>query len=105
MTEFRTQLRNYLRSHTWMVYIPGLYPSLDLADAAAMTAPGALLVQQCDRDNLYPPEGMKGAVEKLNKIYAKAGIPERFHGLFYDVGHSFPPNMQEDALAWIQKWI
>jgi len=55
MTEFRTQLRNYLRSHTWMVYIPGLYPSLDLADAAAMTAPGALLVQQCDRDNLYPP--------------------------------------------------
>ena len=105
MTEFRTQLRNYLRSHTWMVYIPGLYPSLDLADAAAMTAPGALLVQQCDRDNLYPPEGMKGAVEKLNKIYAKAGIPERFRGLFYDVGHSFPPNMQEDALAWIQKWI
>jgi len=48
---------------------------------------------------------MTGAVEKLNKIYAKAGIPERFRGLFYDVGHSFPTNMQEDALAWIQKWI
>ena len=105
MTEFEAQLRNYLRSHTWMVYIPGLYSSLDLPDAASMTAPGALLVQQCDRDELYPADGMKRAVEKLNKIYAKAGIPDRFRGLFYDVGHSFRPGMQDDAFAWIEKWI
>jgi hypothetical protein len=70
-----------------------------------MTAPGALLVQQCNRDDLYPLYGMKGAVEKLGKIYAKAGIPERFRGVFYDAEHSFLPNMQEDAFAWIQKWI
>jgi dienelactone hydrolase len=105
MTEFRAQLRNHLRSHTWMAYIPGLYPSLDLPDAAALIAPGALLVQQCSRDELYPIRGMKGAVEKLNKIYAKAGIPERFSGRFYDVDHSFRPNMQDDAFAWIDKWI
>lgn len=105
MTQFHAQLRNYLRSHTWMAYIPGLYSSLDLPDAAAMTAPGALLVQQCNRDDLYPLYGMKGAVEKLGEIYAKAGIPERFRGVFYDAEHSFLPNMQEDAFAWIQKWI
>jgi dienelactone hydrolase len=105
MTEFDAQLRNYLRSHTWMVYIPGLYSSLDLPDAASMTAPGALMVQQCDRDELYPANGMTGAVDKLKKIYAKAGIPDRFRGLFYDVGHSFRPGMQDDAFAWIEKWI
>ena len=105
MTEFRAQLRNYLRNHTWMVYIPGLYPSLDLPDATGLTAPGALLVQQCLRDELYSPEAMRGAVDKLSKIYAKAGIPERFRGLFYDVRHSFRPNMQDDAVAWIEKWI
>ena len=88
-----------------MVYIPGLYSSLDLPDAASMTAPGALMVQQCSRDDLYPVEGMKGAVEKLNKIYVKAGIPERFRGLFYDVAHFFRPNMQDDAFAWIDHWI
>ncbi len=105
MTEFRAQLRNFMRSHTWLVCIPGLYDSLDLPDTTALTAPGALLVQQCLRDTLYPLEGMRGAVEKLNKIYAKAGIPERFCGSFYDVSHSFRPNMQDEAFAWIEKWI
>lgn len=103
MTEFPKQLRNYLRSHTWMAYIPGL--SLDLPDAAAMIAPGALMVQQCLRDSLYPLDGLKASVAKLNRIYAKAGIPERFSGLFYDVPHSFRPNMQEDAFSWIERWI
>ena len=105
MTEFRSQLRNHLRNHTWMAYIPGLQKSLDLPDEVALTAPGALLVQQCGRDQLYPMEGMKGAVEKLSKIYAKAGIPERFKGTFYNVPHSFSPDMQEEAFTWIARWI
>ena len=62
-------------------------------------------MQQCDRDELYPADGIKGAVQKLTKIYAKAGIPDRFRGLFDDVGHSFRPGMQDDAFAWIEKWI
>jgi dienelactone hydrolase len=105
MTEFRAQLRNYLRNHTWMVYIPGLYRSLDLPDAAALTAPGAFMVQQCLRDGLYPHAGQRASVKKLGEIYAKAGIPERFSGKFYDYGHSFRPDMQDDAFAWIERWI
>jgi dienelactone hydrolase len=105
MTEFRTQLRNHLRSHTWMIYIPGLYQALDLPDAVGLHAPGALLVQQCSRDALYPMAGMKSSVEKLAKIYQKAAVPERFRGVFHDVPHSFNPAMQEEAFAWIEKWI
>jgi dienelactone hydrolase len=105
MTEFPAQLRNHLRNHTWMIYIPGLYRALDLPDAAALTAPGALLVQQCGRDQLYPMEAMKGAVAKLERIYAKAGLRERFRGTFYDVPHSFNPEMQEEAFAWLEKWL
>ena len=105
MTVFREQLRNHLRSHTWMVYVPGLYPQLDLPDVAALHLPGALLVQQCRRDSLYPMSGMKGAVEKLTRIWAKAGLPERFRGTFYDVPHSFRPDMQEEAFAWLEKWL
>jgi hypothetical protein len=88
-----------------MIYIPGLYHSLDLPDAVGMTAPGALLVQQCGRDALYPISGMKGAVEKLSGIYAKAGIPERFRATFYDLPHSFRPEMQDEAFAWLEKWL
>jgi dienelactone hydrolase len=105
MTEFRQQLRRHLRSHTWMAYIPGLYGSLDLPDLAALHAPGALLVQQCGRDALYPREGMKAAAEKLERIYARAGIRERFRATFYDVPHAFRPEMQEEAFAWLEKWV
>jgi dienelactone hydrolase len=104
MTEFAHQLRNHIR-HTWMVFVPALYPSLDLPDAAALHAPGALLVQQCRRDALYPMSGMQAAVDKLARIYAKAGIPERFRGTFYDDTHSFRPAMQEEAFDWLDRWL
>lgn len=104
MTEFAHQLRNHIR-HTWMVFVPGLYPALDLPDAAALHAPGALLVQQCRRDALYPMAGMQGAVDKIARVYAKAGIPERFRGTFYDDTHSFRPAMQDEAFDWLDRWL
>jgi dienelactone hydrolase len=105
MTQFGQQLKNHLRGHTWMAYVPGLYSSLDLPDVAALTAPGALLVQQCSRDTLYPMAGMKGAVDQLSKIYEKAGISERFRGTFYDEPHCFRPAMQDEAFAWLERWL
>jgi dienelactone hydrolase len=105
MTEFAQQLKNHLRSHTWMAYVPGLHSALDLPDVAALTAPGALLVQQCSRDTLYPLAAMRASVEKLRSIYAKAGIPERFRGSFYDEPHSFRPAMQDEAFAWLSRFL
>jgi dienelactone hydrolase len=105
MTAFRTQLRKHLRHHTWMAYIPGLYAAMDLPDAVGALAPHALLVQQCSRDSLYPLEGMKSSAAKLEKIWAKAGAPERFRAVFHDVPHSFTPEMQEDAFQWLEKWL
>ena len=104
MTEFAHQLHHHVR-HTWMAFSPGLYSSLDLPDAAALHAPGALLVQQCLRDTLYPLEGMRGAVDKLTRIYAKAGLPERFRGSFHDAPHSFTPPMQDETFAWFDRWL
>jgi len=105
MPEFAQLLHNHIRHHTWMAYIPGLYSSLDLPDAAALIAPGALLVQQCSRDNLYPMSAMQGAVKKLKDIFAKAGIADRFRGSFHDEPHSFRPAMQDEAFAWLEKWL
>ena len=48
---------------------------------------------------------MKGANEKLARIYAKAGIAERFRGVFHDVPHSFTPAMQDEAFAWLERWL
>lgn len=105
MTQFGEQLRNHLRHHTWMGFVPGLYASLDLPDVAALNAPRPLLVQQCRRDGLFPMAGMQGAVDQLGKIYGKAGASERFRGTFYDVKHSFLPNMQDEAFEWFDRWL
>ena len=104
MTALAHQLRHHVR-HTWMAWLPGMYRSLDLPDAAGLHAPGALLVQQCRRDTLYPMAGMQAAVDKLTRIYAKAGIPERFRGTFHDVVHSFQPHMQDEAFDWMDRWL
>jgi dienelactone hydrolase len=91
MSTLGEMLPGHARRHTWMAWTPGLRASLDLPDAAALTAPGALLVQQCARDTLFPMRGMRAAVERLQAVYAKAGIPARFRGTFHDAPHSFTP--------------
>jgi dienelactone hydrolase len=105
MTEFHGQLRNHLRNHTWMVYVPGLTGVMDLPDVAGLHAPGALLVQQCRRDALFPVEAMQGALGRIEQIYAKAGVKERFRGSFHDVPHSFLPGMQAEAFEWLERWL
>jgi dienelactone hydrolase len=105
MTEWEPMLAQYARRHTWMAYLPGIYTALDLPDMAALIAPGALMVQQCEHDGLFPRSGMQGALDKLQAVYAKAGIPERFRGVFYDEPHSFRPHMQEDAFAFFERWL
>lgn len=105
MTEFAYQHRNHLRNHTWMIFIPGLYGSMDFPDIASLHAPGALLVQQCSQDRLYPLEAMQAAVNKLARIYQKAAIPERFRGTFHDEPHAFKPHMQDETFEWFDRWL
>lgn len=105
MSSIDEMLPSRARRHTWMAWTPALRRALDLPDAAALVAPGALLVQQAARDTLFPMEGMRAAVGRLAAIYARAGIPERFRGTFHDEPHSFPPAMQEEAFAWLERWL
>lgn len=105
MSTLGEMLPRHARRHTWMAWTPGLRASMDLPDAAALAAPGALLVQQCARDTLFPMEGMRGAVEKLERIYTKAGILDRFAGTFHDAPHSFTPVMQGEAFAWLERGL
>jgi hypothetical protein len=105
MTQFAAQHRRHLRNHTWMIYAPGIYDAMDFPDIAALHAPGALLVQQCRRDLLYPLPAMQGAVDQLGRIYAKAGIPERFRGTFYDEPHVYRPHMQDETFDWFDRWL
>ena len=105
MTTFDSLLFDRLRDHTYMLYVPRLAEYMDLPDVASLSAPNAMLVQQCLRDELYQPKGMRDACDKLEKIYGKLGIPERFKGSFYDNGHEFNLQMQQEAFQWLDRWL
>jgi hypothetical protein len=49
--------------------------------------------------------GMRGAVEKLERVYARAGVPDRFRGTLHDAPHSFPQPLQAEAFAWLERWL
>ncbi|MBF9255047.1 dienelactone hydrolase family protein [Pontibacter sp. 172403-2] len=91
--------------HTWMMYVPRQYQFLDLPDVASLNAPRPLLVMNCLQDKLFSREGMQAAEQKLATVYNKMKVPEKFSCRYYDVPHSMNIQMQEDAFAWLEKWL
>lgn len=70
-----------------MAWAPGLRAALDLSNAAALIAPGPLLLQAA-RETLFRWRGCAA---------------RRFRGAFYDEPHSFSPRMREDAFEWLRR--
>jgi len=105
MSTYGGMLQGHLSSIGPMKIVPGLYPYLDLPDLTAMTAPGGLMVINGTQDRLFPTEGVNDAFAKMAKVYAKAGVPERFEGVWYEGPHEFNAPMQDKALAWLDRWL
>lgn len=105
MSTLRPMIRHHVATHSFMHFLPGLTCYLDLPDLLGCMAPRPLMVQQCTQDALYPLEGMKEAVNKLGAIYSQTGAPSMFRGEFYDQPHIFNLKMQEEAFAWMDRWL
>ncbi|EJF10982.1 dienelactone hydrolase family protein [Pontibacter sp. BAB1700] len=103
-TTYEHMLQNHTR-HTWMMYVPRQYQYLDLPDVASLNAPRPLLVLNCQQDKLFNPAGMKAAETKLAGIYSKMKAADKFKANYYDVPHSMPIAMQDDAFEWLEKWL
>jgi dienelactone hydrolase len=105
MATFESLLFDRLRDHTFMLSFPRLAEYMDIPDLASLSAPGAMLVQQCSQDALYNLKGMQDACEKLEKLYGSFGMPDRVQSNFYDNGHQFNVRMQQDAFEWLDRWL
>jgi dienelactone hydrolase len=105
MTSYPRQMHNHFKHHTWMIYVPRQLEFLDLPDVASLNAPNPLMVINCRQDNLYTVEAMQTAASKLNMIYAKMGKQNHFAAKMYDVPHKLDIEMQNDAIAWLEKWL
>src|SRR5262249_5286882 len=106
MASFPHQLRRHIRNtigHTKLV--PGLYRYLDYPDVASLAMPSALLVINGSKDALFEPEGVTASFNKLASCYRKAGVPEKLRTRLYDTPHEFNAEMQQEAGAWLKKWV
>ncbi|MBL9127205.1 MAG: acetylxylan esterase, partial [Verrucomicrobiales bacterium] len=106
MTSFPAQLRRHVRNtigHTKVV--PGLYRDLDYPDVASLAMPTPLLVINGSKDGLFDPEGVKTSFAKLHACYTKAGVPDRCATRLYDTPHEFNAEMQDEAWAWLERFV
>ena len=89
----------------WMHYVPGLFPQLDLPDVALLACPRPLLVIQGSQDRLFPLDGVKRTLAHIRAGYEKAGAAERYASTIYDAPHRFDLAMQQEAFAWLDRWL
>jgi dienelactone hydrolase len=75
MTTHPALLDRPVDKHTWMFFAPGLASNGDWPDVAAARAPVPLLVQFNRDDQLFTPQGMSAAHNRVTTRYRQAGAP------------------------------
>ncbi|MBB6344634.1 dienelactone hydrolase family protein [Nonomuraea muscovyensis] len=99
VSSYRDMLDGYVTRHTWMLYPPGLSRVCDYPALVAARAPDPLLVLYGERDELFPPAGMRRAHEAIGRRYPDGG----YEGAFFDAPHAFDLPMQEHAFGWLAR--
>jgi dienelactone hydrolase len=105
MTTLPALLDHLVRDHTWMFFPPGLAARADWPDLVAARAPSPLLVQFNRDDQLFTPEGMRAADERLAARYRQAGAQNAYVGEFYEGPHKFDRAMQRSAFEHLEEWL
>ena len=105
MAEYQPIVRNIRYVIGFTKLVPGLYDDLDWPDLAGLHWPGALLTINGLKDRLYPLTAARGAVGKIERIFAKMGAPENYRGVFFDGPHEFNREMQSVAFDWFDKQL
>jgi hypothetical protein len=56
-------------------------------------------------DQLFTPQGMSAAHNRLTTRYRQAGAPGAYVGELYDGPHKFDLAMQQSAFAHLERWL
>jgi len=94
-----------LGRHGIYYYVPSLMKHFTAGEINALIAPRAHLALAGTRDKLTPLAGLDTIDTYLKDVYAKAGHPERWSLLRYDVEHQETPEGRQAILAFLQKFL
>jgi acetyl esterase/lipase len=106
LTDFQSLLkRKALSLHGVYYFVPDLLNHFTTAQINALIAPRAHLGLAGLRDNLTPVEGLDVIDNELKQVYMKAGHPERWKLLRYDVAHQETPEGRREIIAFLQQFL
>jgi dienelactone hydrolase len=105
MSTYEELLDHNVATHTWMLFPPGWARYGDWPDLAACRAPLPLLVQYDAEDDLFTPEGMRAAHERISAHYRDVGHADAYTGQFYPGPHKFDLAMQQAAFGWLAQQL
>ena len=106
LTDFHTVLETGgFVKHGIYYYVPGLLKHFTTARINALIAPRAHLSLAGNLDSLTPPAGLERIDRELRKVYADAGVPDRWKLLRYDVGHQETPEMRREIVAFLRRHL
>ena len=106
LTDYQALLaRKALSLHGVYYFVPGLLKHFTTAQINGLIAPRAHLGLAGLRDTLTPVEGLDVIDNELKQVYAKAGHPERWKLLRYDVEHQETPEGRQEIIAFLKQFL
>lgn len=81
---------------------PDLVP-FDFYEILAALAPRPVFVNAPTGDDNFDVEGVRKVMPKAAEVYALFGAAERITVLYPEIGHSFPPDIRQQAYQWLGK--
>lgn len=106
LTDFQTLIEEKgLALHSIYYYVPDLLNHFSTADINALISPRAHLAVAGMQDPLTPLRGLKKIDSTLKRVYADEKAADAWSLKLYDVGHFEPPEMRQDILAFLKKWL
>lgn len=106
MAEYSQMVRDHLYNCIgYSKLVPGLYSQLGWQDLGGLHLPGHLMTINGLKDELYPLKAAQDAVEKIKRMFDKAGLPDHYEGVFFDGPHEFNLDMQARAFDWLDKQL
>ena len=94
-----------VNGHGLYYYVPSLLKHFTTTDINALVIPRAHLSLAGLRDNLTPAAGLERVDADLTRLYADAGVPERWKLIREDVGHVETPTMRAAVLEFLERWL
>jgi dienelactone hydrolase len=108
MTRYEELIRDgMLKAHGIYYFVPGMLKRFDTEAVIALAAPRPMLFMTGDQDSGSPVAGVRRIGSAVSGVYERLGAEaSRFENIVYPgVGHVYLPEMWENTLAWLNRWV